>query len=268
MSIEEKKFEKLLVSVEEGIAVITINNPPANSLGTVALTELKEVLDEIATRSDIKVVITTGVGKFFVAGADIKEMVNASPLEGRKMAALAHYNFEKLETMPQVTIAAVNGFALGGGCEFAMGSDFRYASETAQFGQPEVNLGTIPGWGGTQRLPRLVGKGRAKEMIYTADMTSAQRAYEIGLVNKVVPGDGAALLEECKKTAKKIMSKSLVAVSFAKSAINAGLDVDLKTGCKYECDLFSLTFATEDKKAGMTSFVEKGAKAPVDFPGK
>jgi enoyl-CoA hydratase len=264
MSIEQKKFEQLLVSVEEQIAVITINNPPANSLGTKALTELKEVIDEIETRTDIKVVIVTGAGnKFFVAGADIKEMVSATPLEGRQMADLAHYNFAKLESLPQVVIAAVNGFALGGGCELSMGADFRYAAENAQFGQPEVNLGTIPGWGGTQRLPRLVGKGRAKELIYTADFISAQRAYEIGLVNKVVPVEN--LLEEAKKTAKKIITKGSVAVSFAKLAVNTGLDVDLASGCKYERDLFALTFATEDKKIGMEAFVNK---AKAEFKGK
>lgn len=181
---------------------------------------------EIAERKDIRVVILTGSGtKAFVAGADISEMVNATPAEGRKMGLLAKEAFLKLETMPQVTIAAVNGYALGGGCEISMACDIRVASDNAKFGQPETGLGILPGFGGTQRLPRLVGKGRAKELIFTCDQIDAQEAYRIGLANKVVPQE--ELLDTCKAMAKKIMSKGSYAVSLAKQAINTGMDTDL-----------------------------------------
>ncbi|MDR1977545.1 MAG: enoyl-CoA hydratase/isomerase family protein [Synergistaceae bacterium] len=250
-------MNNLLLEVENGIAVVTINRPKyLNALNSETLAELSECLSDIEKRDDVKVLILTGSGeKSFVAGADISEMVNNDAIGGRKMALLAKAAFEKLENMRQVTIAAVNGFALGGGCEIAMACDIRVASENAKFAQPEVGLGTIPGFGGTQRLPRLVGKGRAKELIFTTDMIDAQEAYRIGLANKVVPL--AELLDKCKEMAKKIMAQSSYAVSLAKAAINAGLDVDLNSGLKLEADLFGVTFATADKKEGMTAFVEK-----------
>jgi enoyl-CoA hydratase len=250
-------MENLLLEVENGIAVVTINRPKSlNALNSETLAELSECFSDIEKRDDVKVLILTGSGeKSFVAGADISEMVNNDAIGGRKMALLAKAAFEKLENMRQVTIAAVNGFALGGGCEIAMACDIRVASENAKFAQPEVGLGTIPGFGGTQRLARLVGKGRAKELIFTTDMIDAQEAYRIGLANKVVPL--AELLDKCKEMAKKIMAQSSYAVSLAKAAINAGLDVDLNSGLKLEADLFGLTFATADKKEGMTAFVEK-----------
>ncbi|MDR3259133.1 MAG: enoyl-CoA hydratase/isomerase family protein [Fusobacteriaceae bacterium] len=263
--VEEKKFENVLVSVEDEIALVTINRPKAlNALNSATLKELKEIVEEIETRKDIKVVIVTGSGeKSFVAGADISEMVSATPVQGKVMAAYAHYVFTKLENIPQVVIAAVNGFALGGGCEFAMSADFRYASENAKFGQPEVNLGVIPGWGGTQRLPRLIGKGRAKELIYTADLINAEEAYRIGLVNKVVPL--ADLISTAKATAKKIISKGSYAVTLAKNCVNTGLDVDLASGSKYELEAFSLLFSTDDKKEGMGAFLEKRPAKLTDF---
>ncbi|MDR1875172.1 MAG: enoyl-CoA hydratase/isomerase family protein [Synergistaceae bacterium] len=250
-------MNNLLLEVENGIAVVTINRPKSlNALNSETLAELSECFSDIEKRDDVKVLILTGSGeKSFVAGADISEMVNNDAIGGRKMALLAKAAFEKLENMRQVTIAAVNGFALGGGCEIAMACDIRIASENAKFAQPEVGLGTIPGFGGTQRLPRLVGKGRAKELIFTTDMIDAQEAWRIGLANKVVPL--AELLDKCKEMAKKIMAQSSYAVSLAKAAINAGLDVDLNSGLKLEADLFGVTFATADKKEGMTAFVEK-----------
>jgi enoyl-CoA hydratase len=250
-------MNNLLVEVENGIAVVTINRPKSlNALNSETLAELSECFSEIEKRDDVKVLILTGSGeKSFVAGADITEMLDASAIDGRKMSLLAKAAFEKLENMRQVTIAAVNGFALGGGCEIAMACDIRVASENAKFAQPEVGLGIIPGFGGTQRLPRLVGKGRAKELIFTTDMIDAQEAYRIGLANKVVPL--AELLDKCKEMAEKIMKQSSYAVSLAKTAINAGLDVDLNSGLKLEADLFSLTFATADKKEGMTAYTEK-----------
>ena len=219
---------------------------------------------EIAERKDIRVVILTGSGtKAFVAGADISEMVNATPAEGRKMGLLAKEAFLKLETMPQVTIAAVNGYALGGGCEISMACDIRVASDNAKFGQPETGLGILPGFGGTQRLPRLVGKGRAKELIFTCDQIDAQEAYRIGLANKVVPQE--ELLDTCKAMAKKIMSKGSYAVSLAKQAINTGMDTDLASGLTLEANLFGLSFSTDDKKEGMTAFLEKRKANLTDF---
>ena len=187
--MEVKNYNNLLVEIEDGIAVITINRPKSlNALNSETLAELGDIAAAIEKAKDVKVVILTGSGqKSFVAGADISEMVNATPMEGRAMALLAAETFKKFENMPQVTIAAVNGYALGGGCEISMCCDIRIAAENAKFAQPEVNLGILPGFGGTQRLPRLIGKGRAKELIFTTDQIDAQEAYRIGLANKVVP---------------------------------------------------------------------------------
>nr|WP_312577994.1 enoyl-CoA hydratase-related protein [Sedimentibacter sp.] len=250
-------MNNVLFTVENEIALVTINRPKAlNALNSETLSELNQVFTEVQGRKDIRVLILTGSGaKSFVAGADISEMVNASAKEGRDMALLASEAFAKLENMPQVTIAAVNGFALGGGCEISMACDIRIAAENAKFGQPEVNLGILPGFGGTQRLARLVGKGRAKELIFTADFISAEEAYRIGLANKVVPA--AELLTYCEEMAKKIISKSTYAISLAKQSINVGLDTDLQSGLKFEADCFGLSFSTEDKKEGMTAFLEK-----------
>ena len=258
-------MNNLLFEVENEIAVVTINRPKSlNALNSETLAELKACFTEIENRKDIRVVILTGSGeKAFVAGADISEMVDASPKEGRAMSQLAIDAFGKLENMPQVTIAAVNGFALGGGCEISMACDMRIASENAKFGQPETGLGILPGFGGTQRLPRLVGKGRAKELIFTNDMIDAQEAYRIGLANKVVPL--AELMAYCKEVATKIMIQGTYATSLAKSAINLGLDTDLQSGLRYEAELFGLSFSTADKKEGMTAFLEKRKKNLTEF---
>lgn len=219
-------MNNLLMEVENEIAVVTINRPKSlNALNSETLAELDQCFSEISRRKDIRVVILTGSGeKSFVAGADISEMVNATPAEGRQMGLLAKEAFLKLETMPQVTIAAVNGYALGGGCEISMACDIRVAAENARFAQPETGLGILPGFGGTQRLSRLVGKGRAKELIFTCDQIDAEEAYRIGLANKVVPQ--AELIDYCKKMAAKIMSKGSYAISLAKEAINTGMDTD------------------------------------------
>ena len=244
-------MNNLLMEVENEVAVVTINRPKSlNALNSETLAELDQCFGEIAERKDIRVVILTGSGtKAFVAGADISEMVNATPAEGRKMGLLAKEAFLKLETMPQVTIAAVNGYALGGGCEISMACDIRVASDNAKFGQPETGLGILPGFGGTQRLPRLVGKGRAKELIFTCDQIDAQEA----------------LLDTCKAMAKKIMSKGSYAVSLAKQAINTGMDTDLASGLTLEANLFGLSFSTGDKKEGMTAFLEKRKANLTDF---
>lgn len=250
-------MNNLLLEVEGPIAVLTINRPKAlNALNSETLTELNEVLTEIEGRDDIKVVILTGAGeKSFVAGADISEMVNFSAAEGRAFGMRASEPFFKLQNMRQVTIAAVNGFALGGGCEISMACDIRIASENALFGQPECGLGIIPGFGGTQRLARLVGMGRAKEMIFACQSIDAAEAYRIGLVNKVVPQE--ELMATAKKLAGKIARNASYAVAIAKAAINNGYDMDIKNAVEYEANLFGMTCSTHDKTEGMTAFLEK-----------
>ena len=258
-------MNNVIMEVNDEIALVTINRPKSlNALNSETLAELDQCFDEISTRKDIKVLILTGSGqKAFVAGADISEMVNATPAEGRQMGMLAKQAFLKLETMPQVTIAAVNGYALGGGCEISMACDIRIASDNARFGQPETGLGILPGFGGTQRLARLIGKGRAKELIFTCDQIDAQEAYRIGLANKVVPQD--ELIDTCKKMAAKIISKGSYAISLAKEAINTGMDTDLSSGLTLEADLFVLSFSTHDKTEGMTAFLEKRKADLTDF---
>ena len=250
-------YKYLTFEATEQVAVISVNNPRSlNALNTKTLEELHHCLVELENSRHISVVILTGAGtKAFVAGADISEMVNATPAEGRAMGLLAREAFGRLENMPQVTIAAVNGFALGGGCEISMACDIRVAAENAKFAQPECGLGILPGFGGTQRLARLVGKGRAKEMIFTCDMIDAQDAYRIGLANHVVPQE--ELLDYCKAMAGRIMKNAPYAVSLAKQVINSGADMDLDNGLKLEANIFGLSFSTEDKKEGMTAFLEK-----------
>lgn len=251
------EYQNLLLEKENGIGIITLNRPKAlNALNAATIYEMDGLLDIIAKDDSIKIVIVTGSGeKAFVAGADITEMKSMSAIEGRNWGKLAQSVFNKLENIPQPVIAAVNGFALGGGCELAMACDIRIASEKAKFGQPEVTLGITPGFGGTQRLPRLVGKGRAKELLFTGDMIDANEAYRIGLANKVVAAD--ELLTAAKAMATKIMSRGPVAVQLCKAAVNEGLDMDLDSGIAYEAEVFGLCFATIDQKEGMTAFVEK-----------
>ena len=258
-------MKNVQLEVADQIATVTIDRPKAlNALNTETLSELKECFSELEKQKDVRVVILTGGGnKSFVAGADISEMVNATPAEGWAMSLLAMEAFNKLENMPQVTIAAVNGYALGGGCEIAMSCDIRIVAENAVFGQPECGLGIIPGFGGTQRLARLIGKGRAKELIFTCDRIDAQEAYRMGLANKVVPAD--QLMRACQEMAGRILSKGSYAVSIAKSMINAGMDMDLNNALKMEADAFGFTFSTHDKEEGMTAFLEKRPANLTDF---
>ncbi len=264
-------MNNLKLEVENEIAVLSISRPAAlNALNSETLDELTEVLTEIEGRDDIKVVILTGGPdkkgnefKSFVAGADIAEMVNFSAAEARTFGMKASVPFFKLMNMRQVTIAAVNGFALGGGCEISMACDIRIASDNALFGQPECGLGIIPGFGGTQRLARLVGMGRAKEMIFTCDNIDANEAYRIGLVNKVVAKE--ELMPTAKAMAAKIISKGSYAVAIAKAAINNGYDMDIKNAVEMEANLFGVTCSTDDKKEGMTAFLEKRAATLTDF---
>lgn len=258
-------MNNLRLEVENEVAVLTISRPKAlNALNSETLNELNEVLTDIEKRDDIKVVILTGDGeKSFVAGADIAEMVNFTAAEARAFGMRASEPFFKLMNMRQVTIAAVNGFALGGGCEISMACDIRIASDNARFGQPETGLGIIPGFGGTQRLARLVGMGRAKELIFTCDTIKADEAYRIGLVNKVVPQ--AELMDTAKKMASKIASKGSYANAIAKAAINNGYDMDIKNAVEMEANLFGITCSTNDKKEGMTAFLEKREANLTDF---
>ncbi len=264
-------YQNLKLEVEDEIAVLYISRPAAlNALNSETLDELKDVLTEIEGRDDVKVVILTGGPdkkdnpyKSFVAGADIAEMVNFTAAEARAFGEKASVPFFLLNNMRQVTIAAVNGFALGGGCEIAMACDIRIAADNATFGQPETGLGIIPGFGGTQRLARLVGMGRAKEMIFTCDSIDAEEAYRIGLVNHVVAKE--ELLDSAKAMAKKIISKGSYAVSLAKAAINNGYDMDIKNAVEMEANLFGVACSTADKKEGMSAFLERRAADLKDF---
>lgn len=249
-------FSNLLLKKEGNICLLSINRPNAlNALTTEVLKELKAAIEIVENDQDIFVLVITGEGKAFVAGADIVEMKDKNAEEARTFAKLGIEVFRKLELMEKPVIAAVNGFALGGGCELAMSCDIRIAGEKAKFGQPEVGLGITPGFAGTQRLSRLVGIAKAKELIFTADIINAQEAEKIGLVNKVVPQE--ELLDIAIEMAKKIASKGQIAVRYSKAAINRGIETDIETGMAIERDLFGLCFATEDQKEGMNAFVEK-----------
>lgn len=250
------ELKNLLVEKKDGICFIKINRPKfLNSLDSLTLFELEQVMDDLNNEKDLSVIILTGEGKAFVAGADISFMKDMTPAEAKKFSEDGARVFRKIETLNKVVIAAVNGYALGGGCELAMACDLRIASEKAVFGQPEVGLGITPGFSGTQRLPRLIGMGRAKELIFTGSNIDAQEAYRIGLVNKVTEQE--KLMEECLAIANKIKSNSLSAVIYAKEAINRGIETDVETGIAYETNIFGLCFSTEDQKEGMTAFLEK-----------
>ncbi len=249
-------LDNLLFKKEGNIGILSINRPDAlNALNSAVLDDLNNAIDMINSDEEVYVLILTGEGRAFVAGADIGEMKGMNTTEARVFAEKGLSVFRKLELMEKPVIAAVNGFALGGGCELSMACDIRIASEKAKFGQPEVGLGITPGFAGTQRLSRLVGIGRAKELIFTCDIINAEEAYRIGLVNKVVSGE--ELMGVAIEMANKIISKAQLAVRYAKTAINRGMETDLDTGMAIEKDLFGLCFATEDQKEGMGAFLEK-----------
>jgi enoyl-CoA hydratase len=250
-------FETLLVEREGAIAVVTINRPKVlNALNTDTINELERVMLEIQRDDTVKAVVLTGAGdKSFVAGADINELAVLSPAEGQRHGRRGQSVFDAIEHLGKPVIAAINGFALGGGCELAMACTIRIAADHAKFGQPEINLGIIPGYAGSQRLPRLVGKGRALEILLTGDMVTAARAYEIGLVNKVVPA--AELLAEAKRLAASLAGKAPLATSYILEAVHHGMEMPLANGQFLEGSLFGLVASTDDMKEGTKAFLEK-----------
>ena len=258
------QFNNLLYAADGAVATVTINRPKAlNALNQETLEEILRCFQELAENQAIRVVIVTGGGdKAFVAGADIAFMEKLSPLAARCFALLGQQVLSTIENLPQPVIAAVNGFALGGGCELALACDIRLASDNARFGQPEVNLGVMPGFGGSQRLPRLIGRGRANELLFSGDIIDAQEAGRIGLVNRVVPQ--AQLLPSCREMAERIASRGPVAVRLCKEAVNNGVEIDLARACQYEADQFALCFTSDEQKEGMRAFLEK---RPAKFQG-
>lgn len=252
----QSSLQNVNIQLEDHILVLTMNRPKAlNALNSETLIELEQVISYIAADSEVYGVIVTGEGRAFVAGADISQMQPYKSEAGRDYAGYSQSVFNGLEALDKPVIAAVNGFALGGGCELALSCDIRIASDKAKFGQPEVTLGIIPCFGGTQRLPRLIGPGKAKEMIYTGAMIDAAEAEKIGLVNKVVAAE--ELLDSAKAMLQAIFKVSPVAVKYAKLSINKGTDMDLKNALELEKDLVGLCFATDDKDVGMTAFLQK-----------
>ena len=238
------------------VGVITMNRPEAlNALNGEVLADLSAVLDEVANDDSILVAIVTGAGRSFVAGADIAQMSTLTPTEAKKFGLFGNQVFLKLENLEKPTIAAVNGFALGGGCELSMACDIRIASEKAKFGQPEVGLGITPGFGGTQRLPRIVGMANAMELILTAQTISAARAKEIGLVSHVVAPE--ELMNKAMELANAIAANAQIAVRESKAAIRRGMQTDMNTGVAFEAEAFGVCCGTEDKKEGMSAFLEK-----------
>lgn len=257
-------FKNIKIEKKEGIATIKINRPQVlNALNKETISELTSAVEELDADKSLKVVILTGEGKAFIAGADIKQMSEMTPLEGKKFAELGHNMLMKIENSRIPFIAAINGYALGGGCEVLMACDICIAAKSAKLGQPEINLGVHPGFGGTQRLPRLVGRMKAKELMFTGKNIDGEEACKIGLVNMVVDDD--KLIETAQKLAGQIASKSTVQTAFIKSLVNKGADIDINTACSLEISYFSSSFSTNDQKEGMKAFLEK--RKP-EFKGK
>ena len=244
------------VTKQGNVGIVTMNRPEAlNALSSAVFADLTKALDVVEKDDEIYVVVITGAGRAFVAGADIGEMATMNVEEGLAFSELGNNLMMRVDLFSKPTIAAVNGFALGGGCELALAADIRIASEKAKFGQPEVGLGIIPGFGGTQRMARIIGTGAAMELIYTADTIDAKRALEIGMVQHVVPAE--ELMPFALEMANKIASKAQVAIRTSKMAIRRGIDCDISTAATYEALAFATCFATEDQKDAMKAFVEK-----------
>jgi enoyl-CoA hydratase len=250
------EFKNIIVETKDKVGIIKMNRPDAlNALNTETLQELSKAISDLNESDQVRVLVITGEGKAFVAGADIAEMKDMSRDEAQAFSQKGQKVFDLIAKTEKPVIAAVNGFALGGGCELALACDIRVASDKAKFGQPEVNLGVIPGFAGTQRLSRLVGVAKAKELIFTGDMIDAQTAHSIGLVNQVVPAD--QLMTVCMDLANKIASKGPVAVKFSKKVIDQGIQGNLDDGSALESNWFAECFASGEAKEGMTAFLEK-----------
>jgi enoyl-CoA hydratase len=258
-------YQTILFEIRDGIAFVTINRPDKlNALNDQVVEDLRDAAGRIVTDPAIRAVLITGSGpKAFIAGADIGDLAKQSTFDGKARALRGQAVLRQLETCGKPVVAAVNGFALGGGCELAMACHMRIASDNAKFGQPEVKLGIIPGYAGSQRLPRLVGKGRAIQLLLSGEMIDAQEAYRIGLVNKVVPQD--QLLAEAEKLLRGILAQGPLAVALTLDAVERGLDMTLDEGSNYEATLFGLIASSRDMKEGLTAFLEK---RPPKFEGR
>ncbi|MFQ5999772.1 MAG: enoyl-CoA hydratase/isomerase family protein [Candidatus Bathyarchaeia archaeon] len=251
------ELKNILYEKSEGIATITINRPKAlNALNEETIQEILSTLDDAEKDKNIRVVVITGAGdRAFSAGADINMMKAGGALEARRTSQLGQRMANRVEELEKPVIAAINGYALGGGLELAMACDLRIASENARLGQPEINIGLIPGWGGTQRLPRFVGKGKAKEMIFTGKMIDAKTAEQLGLVNRVVPPE--QLKSAVKQLAEELLNKPPIAIKLAKELINNSTETNLRTGIAHESEAFGIVGSTEDFKEGTAAFLEK-----------
>jgi enoyl-CoA hydratase len=251
------EYANILFEVRGGVGLVTFNRPKAlNALNPQTLEELADAVERARNDDAIRVLVLTGAGdRSFVAGADISEFPKMNPLQARFFAERGQQVFFQLEQLPKPVIACVNGFALGGGCEVAMSCDFIYASDKARFGQPEIGLGVMPGFGGTQRLSRLIGRAKAKELCMTAEAIDAQQAKDLGLVAKVFPAD--QLVDETMKVAAALAAKPAAALRSIKKVIDSGADVDLRNGCALEAEAFGVCFGTEDMREGVSAFLEK-----------
>ncbi len=257
-------YSTLTLDVADRIATIATNRPDKlNALNDQLITELGQAMDEALGRDDVAGVILTGTGRAFVAGADIGEVGASTPAQARALARKGQEVFRKFELSPKPTVAAVNGFALGGGCELAMSCHVRVASEAAKFGQPEVKLGLVPGYGGTQRLPRLVGKGRALQLLLTGETIDAQEAYRIGLANAVVPA--GELLDRARALATAMIANAPIALALTIETVHAGYDLPLEEALRFEAAAFGLAASTDDMAEGTKAFLEK---RPARFSGR
>lgn len=257
-------YQSVTLVAEDGIATLTVNRPDKlNALNAATIAELGAAIDEVRTRDDIRGLIVTGAGRAFIAGADISELAAETPVSARELALKGQRIFGRFETSPKPVIAAVNGFALGGGCELALACHIRIAAEQAKFGQPEVKLGICPGYGGTQRLARLIGKGRALQLLMTGETIDAAEAYRLGLVNRVVAAD--ALIQAATEMLRQILANGPLAVAACIEAVGLGLDMPLDGALAMEAAHFGLLAATSDMREGTTAFLEK---RPAEFKGK
>jgi len=257
-------YSNLTFDVADRIATITVNRPDKlNALNDATIAELGLAIDEANARTDVAAVLLTGAGRAFVAGADISELASQTPLEAQQRARAGQRVFRRFETSPKPTIAVVNGFSLGGGCELAMSCHVRVASEKAKFGQPEVKLGIVPGFGGSQRLPRLIGRGAALKLLLTGDMIDATEAHRLGLADEVVPAE--LLMERARALAATMIANAPLALAGCIDAVNRGLDSTLDEGCLAESDWFGMLSATDDVKEGMQAFLDK---RPATFTGR